>query len=127
MRALNGSTPARQRGVSFSGFIFGCFALIFLAILGLKMVPLYMQNMEIQSMFETIANDPEMYRATPREIRSSFDKRASIDDIKAINSSDIEIEIGTGKPVLSASYSVKVALLGNVSLSLDFNPHSATQ
>ena len=127
MRALNGSTPAGQRGVSFSGFIFGCIILILLATLGLKMVPVYMQNMEIQSLFDTISNDPEMYRATPHEIRASFNKRASIDDIKAIDATDIDIEVGAGKPVLRASYTVKVALAGNVSLSLDFSPHSATQ
>ncbi|PIX04757.1 MAG: DUF4845 domain-containing protein, partial [Gallionellales bacterium CG_4_8_14_3_um_filter_54_18] len=39
--------PIRQRGLSFSGFIFGAFVLVLLSITGLKMIPVYMQNATI--------------------------------------------------------------------------------
>jgi len=122
---MNVTMPIRQRGLSFSGFIFGAFVLVLLSITGLKMIPVYMQNATINKLFLAIAQDPDMQKASPREIRNSFDKRASIDDVTVITSQDIDIESDAGTPVLSANYSVKVPLVANISLYLEFNPRSA--
>ena len=117
--------PGQQRGLSFFGFIFGAFALVLVSITGLKLIPAYMQDAEVKKLFVTIANDPDMQKATPRDIRMSFSKRSSIDNITAIKAEDIEIVSDAGRLVLSASYAVKIPLAGNVSLYLEFNPSSA--
>lgn len=122
---MNAAMPGKQRGLSFFGFIFGAFVLVFASITGLKLIPAYMEEAKISHTFNVIANDPEMQRAAPRVIRDSFSRRASVDDIKAIKAEDIEIVSEEGKPVLSASYSVKIPLVANISLYLDFNPSSA--
>ncbi|WP_246487459.1 DUF4845 domain-containing protein [Ferrigenium kumadai] len=117
--------PATQRGLSLFGFLFGAVILVLVSITGLKMIPAYMQYEQIKNLFITIANDPEMQNANVRDIKASFDKRASIDDITAIRADDIEIVKEDGRLVLSASYSVKVPLVANVSLFMDFKPSSA--
>lgn len=122
---MNTAMPVQQRGLSFGGFIFGAFLLVFLAITGLKLVPAYMQAAQIKNIFQTIAHDPDMQKASPRDIQASFERRATIDSITAIKSSDIDISSDQGRPVLSASYSVKIPLAGNVSLYIEFNPSSA--
>jgi len=55
----------------------------------------------------------------------SFSKRASIDDITAVKAEDIEIASSGGRLELSASYAIKVPLVANVTLCLEFNPTSA--
>lgn len=124
---MNTAKFGRQRGLSFSGFIQGAFILVMLSVLGLKLLPVYMQNGEIKQLFTTISNDPEMQKASLRDIRNSYSRRASIDNIAAIDAEDIEIDRDGGKPVLSASYAVKIPLAGNMSLYLDFNPSSAAE
>jgi len=116
--------PVQQRGLSFGGFIVGAFLLVIVSISLLKVIPAYIQNAQIKSVFNEIVHDPGMDKASPREIRNSFDRRASIDDITAIKSEDIEIASDGSRLDLSASYSVKVPLFGNVSLILEFNPSS---
>jgi hypothetical protein len=116
---------SKQQGLSFSGFIFGAFAVVLLGIFALKLIPAYMQNAQIKATFTAIANDPDMQKATPRDIRESFNRRSAVDNIKAIKAEDIEIISEDGKPVLSATYSVTIPVGGNVSLYLDFNPSSA--
>lgn len=118
--------PAKQHGLSFSGFMFGVFVLVLASIFGLKLIPAYMRDARIKNIFIMIASDPEMQKATPRDIRLSFSKRAEIDDIKVIKAEDIEIAKNGERLVLSASYPVLIPLAGNVSLYLDFNPSSAT-
>jgi Domain of unknown function (DUF4845) len=124
---MNITMRSRQRGLGFTGFIFGAFALVLVSITGLKLIPAYMQYAEINNLFTAIANDPDMQKAPLREIRASFSKRASIDNITAIKADDIELDSSEGKPVLSASYFIKIPLAGNVSLYLDFKPSSATK
>lgn len=122
---MNTATPRQQRGLSFFGFIMGAFILVLASITGLKLIPAYMQNAQVKNLFVAIANDPEMQKAAPRAIRDSFSRRASVDNVTAIKAEDIEIASDEGKPVLSASYSVKIPMGGNVSLYLEFNPSSA--
>ena len=122
---MNKAMPAKQRGLSFSGFIFGAVILVLAITTGMKLIPAYMQDAKIGNLFTVIANDPEMQKASLRDIRMSFSKRASIDSVTAINAEDIEITSNGGRLVLSASYAVKIPLAGNVSLYLDFSPTSA--
>lgn len=122
---MNKAMPARQRGLSFFGFIFGAFILVLASITGLKLIPAYMEDAKISNLFTAIASDPEMQRASPRDIRMSFVKRASIDNITAVRADDIDIASGGGRLELSASYAIKVPLVANASLYLEFNPTSA--
>lgn len=122
---MNKAMPAEQRGLSFLGFIFGAFILVLASITGLKLIPTYMEDAKIANLFTVIASDPEMQKASPRDIRMSFTKRASIDNITAVRADDIEITSDGGRLQLSASYPVKVPLVANISLCLEFNPTSA--
>lgn len=122
---MNKAMPAAQRGLSFFGFLMGAVILVLVSITGLKLIPAYMQDAQINNLFVAIANDPEMQNASVRDIKMSYIKRASIDDIKAITAEDVEIAKEDGRLMLSASYSVKIPLVANVSLFLDFNPSSA--
>jgi len=121
---MNTAMPSKQCGLTFSGFLSGVVILIFVSVTGLKLIPAYMQDSTIKNVFISIVNDPEMQKASPRDIRMAFNKRASIDDIRAITAEDIAIEKDGDRLVLSASYPVKIPLAGNVSLYLEFNPSS---
>lgn len=124
---MHTAMPIQQRGLTFGGFIFGAFLLVFLGITGLKLIPAYMQAAQIKNIFVTMAHDPDMQKATPHEIQVSFNKRASIDNISAIKAEDIDISGEEGRLVLSAHYEVKIPLSGNVSFLLTFDPSSASK
>lgn len=119
------SMPARQRGLSVPGFIFGAVIIVLVGTIGLKVIPVYVQNAEISNLFTTIANDAEMQKASIHDIRSTFGKRASINNITTITADDVEITNKNGRLELSASYAVKVPLVANASLYLEFNSTSA--
>jgi hypothetical protein len=114
----------QQRGLSFGGFIFGAFLLVIGSIFGFRLIPAYIQNSTINNTFKVIANDPDMQKATIQEIRNSFSRRASIDNVTAIKPEDIDVSTDDGKLVLSASYTVTVPLVANASLLLEFKPSS---
>ncbi len=121
MKAMAG----RQRGMSFFGFIGIAAGVIFVAILGMKLVPSYIHSAQIAQIFKTIAADPAMRDATIAQIKDSYSKRADIDYITDITAEDIEISKGDGQLTLSANYSVKIPVAGNITLLLEFNPSSS--
>jgi hypothetical protein len=111
--------------MSISGFIFGAFVLVLVSIPLIKLVPAYLQDIQIKNVFVSIAHDPEMQKATPRDIQAAFGKQATMDNITAIKATDIEMSSEDGKLFLSANYSTKIHVGGNISLYLEFNPTSA--
>jgi hypothetical protein len=122
---MNTTMPRQQRGMTLSGFMIGAFLFVIVSIALLKLIPAYIQDARINSIFKEIAHDPDMQKATPHDIQVSFEKRATVDDVTAIKPSDVDISSDGDTPVLSASYHVKVPLVGNISLYLEFNPSSA--
>jgi len=114
----------KQRGVSLSGLLLWSVVLIFVAILGMKLVPVYREYAAIKSTLVAMANDPVLQNGTKAEIRRSFNKRAQIDDISVVNGGDIEINKESGAAVLNIIYSVKTPLFANISLYFDFNVSS---
>ncbi|MDD5058584.1 MAG: DUF4845 domain-containing protein [Sideroxydans sp.] len=119
------SNNNNQRGFSFLGFFFVVAVVISAVIVGLKLIPAYIQNVEINQIFNQIVSDPAMTSASSNEIRQSFSKRAYLERITVISAEDIEIEKGEVPLRLSASYSVKIPLIANITLLLDFNPSSS--
>ena len=110
-----------QRGMSMPGFIFAAMFLVLVSVFGMKLIPSYMQYGTINNVFAAIAADPDMQKAPARDIRASFNKRATINDIKAIKAEDIDVVSDGGKPVLTAAYAVKIPLVANISLIIDFS------
>ncbi len=111
-----------QRGLALAPFLFGAVVLIIVVIMGLRMIPAYMQNAKIVNVFNAIKHDPDMANANLDQMRASFAKRATIDTITAITPEKIE---QTDGGVLIAHYTVILPLIGNASLMLEFTPRSA--
>ncbi len=115
----------KQRGIGFFGFIWIAAGLIFVAILGMKLVPAYIHNAQIAQIFKTIASDPAMQTAALKDIKDSYSKRANINYITDITAEDIEISKDNGVLSLSASYTVEIPVAGNISLVIKFAPKSS--
>lgn len=115
----------RQTGLGFSNFIAGAFVLVIVAMLGLKMVPAYIHSGQISQIFREIVADPAMQNVPVSAVEMSYRKRANINYIEDLKVEDIEIVREGGVLSLSASYEVRIPLVGNVSLVLAFNPSSS--
>ncbi len=115
----------KQQGITFTGFIIVAALLVSVAIFSMKLIPAYMENGKIQHAFDAIVSDPAMQAGTVREIKDSFYKRANtMDNVSSVQSEDIVITKEDGRLSLSANYSAKIPLAGNVSLLVEFTPHA---
>jgi hypothetical protein len=116
------NTVIQQRGFSIINFLIWAILLILLVIFGLKLIPAYMEDAKITNLFNEIKHDPDLSRAGLNEMRSSFATRAVIDNVTAIKPEQIQM---TDTGIITAQYKVIIPVGGNISLLLEFNPHSA--
>jgi hypothetical protein len=117
----------KHQGMSLTGLIVVAFLALMGVIIVAKLFPPYVQYFNIQKTFKNIANNPDSSNATPAEIQGAFWRYADVNYITAISGSDVKVTKIDTQVLLSASYTVKVPLVANISLLLDFNPSSAAQ
>ena len=113
-----------QRGVSLKGLIFWLALGGFLAIMGAKMMPSYIEYFSVKKMFATMEQAGDL-KGSVRDIRRSYDTRNAIEDVKSVRGDDIEVTKEGGETVITATWSVKVPLVSNISACLDFVVTSA--
>ena len=112
----------KQSGMTFIGLVLIIAAIVFVATIGIKLYPPYVEFLTVKKAITRIANEPSFAEMSPKQIKESFDKSASIDSIRVISSNDLTIAKGDGgKPIVSAEYQVVVPIMGNISALLDFN------
>ena len=110
----------KQQGISLSSLLVWSVILILIAISGLRIAPAYIEYSTIQKNLTAIIKDTNSQNMDLNQIRLSFNKRASIDNIKSISGQDIKINKENCRIVLSAEYTTKIPLIANLSLNIDF-------
>lgn len=108
----------RQIGVSLGGLLIASVIVIFVALLGLKLAPAYMEYFTAKRAITGIAQ--ERPGATPTDIRRAFDARAAIDDITAVRAGDLEITKEGNEVRISFAYRKEVPLFSNIGVYFDF-------
>lgn len=113
-----------QKGVTLSGFLLWSVAVIAVLLLGFKLFPPYYEYYSIKRTFNIIANDDNLVTLTKRDVESSFVRRATMEDIRALGVQDLTIIKEGGAWVIEAQYSMRIPLFGNLSACMDFAPRS---
>jgi hypothetical protein len=117
----------RQQGIGFIGLVFVVIVVGALLLLGFRLLPAYLQFFTVKGALKEITRNPELKSASLQEIRSAFDKRAMVNDIKVVTGKELEIEKGgDGGFTVSANYSQQIPLFQNVSACIDFSTSSST-
>ena len=107
--------PSRQLGISFIGLLFVVGVLACLAILGAQAFPTVVEYQAILK-----ASQKASEGATVAEVRQIFEKAAAIDDIKSINSKDLDISKNGDKVVVKFAYNREIHMFGPAYLLLKY-------
>lgn len=114
-----------QKGATFLGTLIVIAAIVFFAMLGLKLLPAYLEFMNVKHAIKKIADSPEFATMSKKDIAAAFDRSASIDDIDRVKGADLIVEKTAVGNTVSAQYQVVVPIMVNASALLDFNATSA--
>jgi hypothetical protein len=116
-----------QRGVSLSGLMMGLTVFGLVALLAMKVVPEWMEYGKIVKAVKSTASDSGLKESTVAQVRTAYQKKAELDDIKSMPADDLEITKDGAELVISFAYQKKIPLFSNVSVVFDFEGSSAKQ
>ena len=108
-----------QKGMGIFGLLVTLAVIAFIALLVLKLVPVYIEYYTVKKAVAGIARSNP---TDPAEIRAAFDRQADIDLITIITGRDIQMQGNR----LSFAYDKKIPLFANVSLYIEFEGSSNT-
>ena len=109
-----------QQGMTFIGLVLTVAGIVFIAMIGIKLTPAYLEFMSVKKVIANIASQPDFKQMTAKDIFLTFQKNSDVDNITSINAADLVISQGTAGTVIEVEYQVVVPLVANVSALLDF-------
>jgi hypothetical protein len=110
----------RQQGLTLTGLIIGGVVVIFVLLLGMKLVPSYIEYGSVKKALAGIAVDTRGRNPSVADIRRAFENRSAIDDINSVKSSDLEISREGNEYLVSAAWRREVPLFANLGIYIDF-------
>lgn len=114
----------KQSGISLMNLIVGLGVLGFLGVMAAKLLPSYVEYFAVKKMFATMEQAGDL-KGSVRDIRASFERRNTIEDVKSVRGEDLEVTKEGGEAVVTATWSVRVPMVSNVSTCLDFTVTTA--
>jgi len=114
------NSPKQQGGATLIGMAIVSAALIFIAIIAMKMVSAYIEYFSVRTVIHALNKEP-LSTMSKKEIMDSFNKRARTSYVDVVKGQDLTIEKNSaGDTVVSVQYQVFKPLVANVSVLLDF-------
>ena len=119
------SLRKRQRGLSFLGLISLVAILGFASVIGLKLIPIYMDSWKIDGIMDAVISDPDVNQQTRKDVIESMLKRLDIDAVDAVNYSNYKESMTVSKEknrtTIHIFYRVETPLIGNLYLIAEFD------
>ncbi|MEJ2650868.1 MAG: DUF4845 domain-containing protein [Gammaproteobacteria bacterium] len=125
---MHSFTPrSRQAGMPFIGTVIMLVAIAFVALIGIKVFPVYMEHFKVKSSLTSLADDTKGKDSvlSPMEVKQLLMKRLIINDVKHVNRNDIKVTREGGKLVVDVSYEARVNLFYNIDLVARFSDDRA--
>ena len=117
----------RQRGLTAIGWIFLLIIFGFFTVIGLKLIPIYIESFKIDAAIEGVISDPEVSRQSKRDIILAVTRRLDIDEVDLFDERNYKdymtVKKQQDKVSITVRYRAERELLGNLSVVADFDKH----
>ncbi len=111
----------QQRGAGLLGWMFIIAVALFFALLGVKMVPAYINYFDIVKVMESMARDPSLKEASAMELKKTFMRRIDINSIYDFPKNGFKVDRSRGEgTILRIDYEKREPMVGNVDVVMHF-------
>ena len=111
----------RQNGLTMMSWLIVLGILVFFMLIGIKMVPTYLENYSIRQVLENMENDRKVRKMTPAEMKKSFMKRLKINSVYEFDRKWIKVKKEKFGVRFSVDYEIRKPVAGNVSIVMAFS------
>lgn len=111
----------QQSGMTVIGMLLLIIVIAFVALIAMKVVPMYVQYFSIKSTIESIRKEPQVAQMTPQDIQNAIQKRFDIGYVDNITARDLKIRNDPKGRVLDLVYQDERTLFYGLSVVLKVN------
>ena len=116
------TTPSRQQGMTLIGFSIIFVVVGFFLLLGLKLVPVYLDHMKVKSSLDGLKTESGLAEKSASEIKKMLQKRWDINSISDMTAEDsVYVEKKNGSITIEIVYEVEKPVLGNMYALMKFD------
>lgn len=112
---------ARQRGVTAIGWLIILALIAFFVFLGLKLFPMFAENLSVVSSLESLQREPSITKKSNPEIMKLIERRFSINNVENASRKNISISRAGGVLTINCQYEVVQKLGGPISVLAEFD------
>lgn len=116
-----GITLKKQQGLTLISLIFVLGLIAFFVLLTFKIGPIYMQHGKVTHALETLKNRPDIQNQSKRDVWNSLNRQFGMDYIDHVKKRNVIITSNYGYLKVQIIYHVKVPLVANLSIWVDFD------
>lgn len=111
----------RQRGMSMISWLVVLAVAVFFILIGIKMVPTYLENYSIRQVLTNMENDRAVRAMSATEMKNSFIKRIKINSVYDFDRNAIKIKKEKNGTLFAVDYEVRKPVAGNVAIVMSFS------
>ena len=110
-----------QQGLTLLSIAFILFLIGFFVLLGLNIVPIYLDHNKVKTALEALEQDPEFTEMSEHEIRRSLDNRFNINYVYDVTQEDVTVTKHGTYTKVEIEYETVKKLAFNLSVLAEFN------
>lgn len=114
-------TRNKQNGMTMLSWLVVLGILVFFLLIGIKMVPTYLENYSIRQILTNMENDHKVRTMSANEMKKSFLKRLRINSVYEFDRNWIKIKKEKLGTRFSVDYEIRKPIAGNVSIVMVFS------
>jgi predicted membrane protein len=111
----------RQNGMTMLSWLVVLGILVFFILIGIKMIPTYLENHSIKQVLTNMENDREVRSMSKGEMKKSFIKRLKINSVYDFDRDSIKFKKEKFGTRMDVSYEVRKPVAGNVEILMSFS------
>jgi Tfp pilus assembly major pilin PilA len=111
----------RQDGMTVIGMLLLLVVIGFVALIAMKVVPMYVQYFSIKSTIESVRKEPQIAQMSPQDIQNAIQKRFDIGYVENVTARDLKIRNDRSGRVLDLVYQDERTLFYGLSVVLKVN------
>lgn len=110
-----------QRGITMIGGLLALIAAGFIALMALRIVPIYVDYFTIRQALESLKKEPRIGQMSPEDIYRQIGKRFEISYISVLKPEQIKVRKQGNNQVLLLVYEDRRPLISNLEIVAKFN------
>lgn len=118
---MESSMMKKQQGMTLTGWMVVVALILFFALLGMKIVPVYLQNYSVRNVVESLSDEPLITKKSAAEVKRMILRRFNINSLYDLKSKHVLVKTSPGIMTVSVVYTVRKTMVGNLDVLISFD------